>query len=75
MDIRSFTCWTEPLHFQFPPTKNLRASRVEEEWKLRKADLEAAVDASFVAALERIMIDDGLLIIMIVDNFVEDDVL
>ena len=42
---------------------------------MRKADLEAAVDASFVAALERIMIDDGLLIIMIVDNFVEDDVL
>ena len=33
MEIRSEVCWTEPLHFQFPPTKNLRPERAEVELK------------------------------------------
>jgi hypothetical protein len=33
MEIRSDTCWVDPLHFQFPPTKNLRASSLEDELK------------------------------------------
>ena len=50
--MRSLTCWTEPLHFQFPPTKNLRASSADEEWKPQRATVVdlAAEDAASLAA-------------------------
>lgn len=50
MEIKSLTCWTDPLHFQLPPTKNLRASTEEVELKARLATL-VAEEAALVAVL------------------------
>lgn len=58
MEIKSLTCWTEPLHFQLPPTKNLRASRDDVEWMARLAAAAALADAeeaSLAAELESMM--------------------
>lgn len=60
MEIKSLTCWTEPLHFQLPPTKNLRASREDVEWMARLAAAAALTDAeeaSLAAVLESMMND------------------
>jgi len=55
MDTRSFTWLTDPLHFQLPPTKNLRASTLEVDVKARVACLAALV-AILVAVLESIVV-------------------
>jgi hypothetical protein len=64
METKSFTCWTDPLHFQLPPTKNLRDSKAEEELKARLAAVVAALlaeVATLAAALEKSMVLVGLI--------------
>lgn len=64
MDTKSFTCWTDPLHFQFPPTKNLRASRDDVEVKVR-ADLATAEVAALVASLVAVL---DSMVLMVVEE-------